>query len=77
MTFWLAIFINSVLFLIISIISGYWSCYSIKRIYSLRGTREEKGVVRDRKPGPSQKPARAGPGFGPEYAGPDQASGLG
>ena len=36
MTVWLAIIINSVLFLILSIISGYWSCYFIKRIYSLR-----------------------------------------
>ena len=36
MTFWLAIIINSILFLILSIISGYWSCYFIKRIYSLR-----------------------------------------
>ena len=36
MTVWLAIIINSILFLILSIISGYWSCYFIKRIYSLR-----------------------------------------
>ena len=36
MTVWLAIIINLILFLILSIISGYWSCYFIKRIYSLR-----------------------------------------
>ena len=30
---------------------------------------------RGRKPGPSPKPARAGPGFGPEYVGPGRASG--
>ena len=36
MTVWLAIIINSILFLILSVISGYWSCYFIKRIYSLR-----------------------------------------
>ena len=36
MTVWLAIILNSVLFLIFIIISGYWSCYFIKRIYSLR-----------------------------------------
>ena len=36
MTKWLHIIINSVLFLIVLIFSGYWSCYLIKRIYSLR-----------------------------------------
>ena len=36
MTVDFAIIINSVLFLVLSIISGYWSCYFIKRIYSLR-----------------------------------------
>ena len=36
MTVWLAIIINSVLFLILSIISGYWTCYFIKRVYSLK-----------------------------------------
>ena len=36
MTVWLAIIINAFLFLILSTISGYWSCYFIKRIYSLR-----------------------------------------
>ena len=32
--------------------------------------------IRGRKPGPSPKPARAGPGFGPKYVGPGRASGL-
>ena len=36
MTVWLAIIINSVLFLILLTISGYWSCHFIKRICSLR-----------------------------------------
>ena len=36
MEVWLGIIIDSVLFLILSVISGYWSCYFIKRIYSHR-----------------------------------------
>ena len=36
MTHWLAVFTNTILFQIFLIISGYWSCYFIKRIYSVR-----------------------------------------
>ena len=43
MTVWLAIITNSLLFLILSIISGYWSCYFTKSIYSLR--RYKRGEV--------------------------------
>ena len=48
MSVWLAIIINSVLELILLIISGYWACHFIKRIYSLRrNKRREVSYISD------------------------------